>query len=123
MPPKKAGPVDLETEESKRFIALFESTGLSPNRSKDAVQSIKTCTAFQRLISEQNIGGEGGTKLDEKQAGLLVEVSVEGYGATGKHGAGAGGKDGSRLSREDVDYLVKAVLDGRLKSIDQVKGR
>lgn len=115
MPPKK-GAIDLTTPESVSLLTLFQSIGVSTARSREIVLSAKSTAAFQRLIDETDLArglGEG-EKLEEKQAGLCVELSREcGYEA---------GEGKERVGVEGVRYVVGAIKDGRLKSNEQVKG-
>lgn len=113
MPPKK-GAIDLTTPESVSLLTLFQSIGVSPARSREVVLSAKSTAAFQRLIDETDLAREG-EKMEEKQAGLCVELSREcGYEA---------GEGKERIGVEGVRYVVGAIREGKLKSNEQVKGR
>ena len=96
MPPK-ASP------ETAELIDTFKSIGLSQAKAAEAAKSAKSAAVLKDLIARYDLANKG---LDEKQASLVSSLAVS----------------GSKLSDDQRDYVVGAVLDGRLKATDQVNG-
>ena len=96
MPPK-ASP------ETAELIETFKSIGLSQAKAAEAAKSAKSAAVLKDLIARHDLAHKS---LDEKQASLISSLAVS----------------GSKLSDDQRDYVVSAVLDGRLKATDQVNG-
>ncbi|KZV75125.1 glutaminyl-tRNA synthetase [Peniophora sp. CONT] len=94
MPPK-ASP------ETAELIETFKSIGLSQAKAAEAAKNAKSAAVLKELIARHDLAHKS---LDEKQASLVSSLAVS----------------GSKLSDDQRDYVVKAVLDGRLKATDQV---
>ena len=97
MPPKAVSP---ETEE---LIALFKSIGLTQSKAAEAAKSPKSASTLKDIIEKNNLSGKD---LDEKTGVLLAAIAVQ----------------SSKLGESERDYAVKSILDGKLKSTDQVSG-
>ncbi len=102
MPPrsKKAEPGDPTQE------PLFTALGLSASRTKNVLQSAKSTDALAGLIRAHGLEGAA---LDEKTAGLIVDLSTE--------------VEGKQLERGQVGFLVDEIKGKELKSADQIRGR
>lgn len=98
MPPK-AEP----SPEVQELITLFKSIGLTQAKAAEAAKSPKGATVLKDIIETHALVGK---EIDEKQAGLLAALAVQ----------------GSKLGPSERAYAVDAILDGRLKSTDQVSG-
>jgi glutaminyl-tRNA synthetase len=100
MPPK----IDPNSPENTALISLFTSLGLASNSATELIRQPKSGVAFKSLIDEFQLEGK---TFDEKQAGALVKLSA------------AGGK----LGAEKRGYVVEKIVQGDLKTPDQVVGR
>ncbi|KAI0796906.1 glutaminyl-tRNA synthetase [Abortiporus biennis] len=96
MPPKAT-----ESPESAEFIQLFKSIGLTQSKAAEAAKSPKSATALRDIIEKHGLVGKS---LEEKQAVLLAALAVQ----------------SSKLGEPERAYTVDAILDGRLKTTDQV---
>jgi glutaminyl-tRNA synthetase len=96
MPPKSSP----ETEE---LISLFKSVGLSQAKAAEAAKSPKSAAVLKDLIARHDLATKG---LEEKQASLMAALAV----------------GSPKLDDAQRDYIVGAVLDSRLKTVDQVNG-
>jgi glutaminyl-tRNA synthetase len=103
MPPKpKTQPVtDAETT---ALISLFESIGLTQTKASDAAKSPKIADPLKSLIEKNQLAGK---PLEEKQAGLLVSFAP---------------LAGRLKGDEERDYVTGRIVDGSLRSVDQVTG-
>jgi glutaminyl-tRNA synthetase len=98
MPPIKGTP-----PETTAHIELFKSIGLTQAKASEAAKSAKSATLLQGLIERHALTGG---RIDEKQAGLVAALAVQ----------------GAKIGEDERDYVVNAIIDGRLKSTDQVNG-
>ena len=98
MPPK----VELSSE-VQDLIALFKSIGLTQSKAAEAAKSPKGAGILKEIIETHGLGGR---TIEEKQAVLLASLAVQ----------------GTKLGAPERGYAVDAVLDGRLKTTDQVSG-
>ena len=85
------------------YIDLFKSIGLSKAKASEAAKNAKSAALLQDLIERHALTGG---RIDEKQAGLVAALAV--------HGA--------KIGEDERGYVVHAIIDGRLKSTDQVNG-
>lgn len=97
MPPKAA------SAETAELIELFKSIGLTQSKAAEAAKSPKSAATLKEIIEKKQLAGK---ELDEKSAVLLASLSVQGL----------------KLGENEREYAVDAILDGRLKSTDQVTG-
>ncbi|KAK8864247.1 glutamine-tRNA ligase [Kwoniella newhampshirensis] len=97
MPPK----FDPNSPESASLISLFTSLGLTSNSATELVRQPKSGVAFKALVDEYDLNGK---HFDEKQAGALVKLSAL----------------GRKLGPAEKGYIVGRVVDGGLKTPDQV---
>jgi len=95
------------TPENEPLIHLFQSIGLTQSKALEAVKSAKPAAILKEIIDENEIIARG---LDEKRAGLLVALS------------NALSKSPS-TSKPEKDYVLARILNGDLKSVDQVNGK
>ncbi|KAJ7284000.1 glutamine-tRNA ligase [Mycena rebaudengoi] len=86
-------------------IALLQSIGLSAGKAAEAAKSPKIAAELTDVIAAHGLVDKG---LDDKQAGLIVAL------------AGTLVKGGGALGAERRAYVVGAVVERRLKTIDQV---
>lgn len=100
MPPKASS----NAADTAPLIDLFKSIGLTQAKAAEAAKNPKSATIFKDLIEKYALVG----KLDEKQAGLVAALAVQ--------------QSKSNVGEEEKSYVVNAILDGRLKSVDQVNG-
>lgn len=98
MPPKTA-----VSSETKELIELFKSLGLTQAKAAEAAKSPKSAAVLRDIIDKHGLTGKN---VEEKQAGLLAALATS----------------GSKLAEPERTYAVDAILDGRLKSTDQVSG-
>jgi glutaminyl-tRNA synthetase len=96
-PPKGTSP------ETTAYIDLFKSIGLSQAKAFEAAKSAKNAAIFQGLIERHALTGG---RIDEKQAGLVAALAVQ----------------GAKIGEDERGYAVNAIIDVRLKSTDQVNG-
>jgi glutaminyl-tRNA synthetase len=96
-PPKGTSP------ETAAYIDLFISIGLTRAKASEAAKSAKSAALLQGLIERHALTGG---RIDEKQAGLVAALAVQ----------------GAKIGDDEQGYVVNAIIDGRLKSTDQVNG-
>lgn len=85
---------------------LFQSIGLSQAKAKEAGKNQKSAATLQDLIQKHNLTSLG---LDERQAVLVTAFA----GHVSKV---------SEIGDEEKGFVVKYILEGKLKSVDQVAG-
>lgn len=98
MSKSKSGP-------DESLVTLFTSIGLTRSKAIEAAKSPKAATALSELIGQFSLIGS----LDEKQASLVAAFAVLLSKSVGV------GEDGRR-------HVVSSVINGKLKSTDQVAG-
>ena len=96
-PPKGTSP------ETAAYSDLFKSIGLSQAKATEAAKSTKCAALLQGLIERHALTGG---RIDEKQAGLVAALAVQ----------------GAKVGEGERGYIVIAIISGRLKSTDQVNG-
>ena len=92
-----------DAPETAELIELFKKIGLTQAKAAEAAKSAKGASTLKSIIETHDLVNRG---LDEKQAVLLAALAVQ----------------GSKLGDAERNYAVGAVLDGRLKTTDQVAG-
>jgi glutaminyl-tRNA synthetase len=97
--PAKAAP----SADTAELIELFKSIGLTQSKAAEAAKSSKSAATLKEIIEKKQLSGKD---LDEKSGVLLASLAVQ----------------GSKLGEDERGYAVDAILDGRLKSTDQVSG-
>ncbi|GJE84275.1 glutaminyl-tRNA synthetase [Phanerochaete sordida] len=95
MPPKAT------SADTAELVELFKSIGLTQSKAAEAAKSPKSATTLKDIINTKQLAGKN---LDEKTAVLLAALAVQ----------------GNKLGADERGYAVDAILDGRLKSTDQV---
>ena len=98
MPPKATTSAD-----TAELIELFKSIGLTQAKAAEAAKSAKSAATLKDVIEKKHLADKN---LDEKTSVLLATLAVQ----------------SSKLGEPERDYVVDAILDGRLKSTDQVSG-
>jgi glutaminyl-tRNA synthetase len=88
--------------ETAAYVDLFKSIGLTQAKAAEAAKSAKSAELLQGLIERYSLTG----RVDEKQAGLVAALAVQ----------------GTKIGEDERGYVVNAIIDGRLKSTDQVNG-
>ncbi|KAI0082442.1 glutamine-tRNA ligase [Panus rudis PR-1116 ss-1] len=94
-------PKAAPSAEIAEIIELFKSIGLTQSKAAEAAKSPKSATTLKDIIDRYGLVGRN---LEEKQAVLLAALAVQ----------------SSKLAEAERGYAVSAILDGRLKSTDQV---
>jgi hypothetical protein len=100
MPPK----FNPEAPENASLITLFSSLGLSNNAAVNLVRTPKQSAPFKALIDDYDLAGK---TFDDKQAAALVKLSAT----------------GGKLEPPERGFVVQKIVNGALKSPDQVTGR
>ncbi|EPQ59008.1 glutaminyl-tRNA synthetase [Gloeophyllum trabeum ATCC 11539] len=99
-PPKpkaaSAGGADVDG-----LVELFKTIGLAQSKAAEAAKSPKSAAVLKELIQRHDLPGKN---LDEKQGTLMAALATQ----------------GGRLGEGERSYVLNAILDGRLKSTDQV---
>ncbi|KZS88346.1 glutaminyl-tRNA synthetase [Sistotremastrum niveocremeum HHB9708] len=97
MPPK-FDPTDPETS---ALISLFQTIGLSGPKATDAARNPKNAASLKELIEQNDLKESG---LTEKDGALIAGLAVS----------------GAKLGLAERSYAARAIVDGRLKTTDQV---
>ena len=92
-----------DAPETAELIELFKKIGLTQSKAAEAAKSAKSASVLKEIIEKKDLAGKS---LDEKAGVLLAALAVQ----------------GSKLDEFERQYAVDAILDGRLKSTDQVSG-
>ncbi|KDQ64320.1 hypothetical protein JAAARDRAFT_27948 [Jaapia argillacea MUCL 33604] len=100
MPPKAKGS-NSDSPETAVLIEQFKSLGLDQSKAAEAAKSPKAAAVLKDLIERHNLTSGS---LDERKATLVAALAVQGV----------------KLSDEQKDYVLGAILDDRLKRQDQV---
>jgi len=100
MPPK---PIPT-TEEIDTLAAKFETIGLNQAKAKDAAKSPKIAEPLKHLVESFKLSERS---VNDKQASLLVHFAPPSSKLAGDQERG---------------YIVDRIVDGKLKSTDQVNG-
>ena len=95
----------LTTEEIDALAAKFETIGLNQAKAKDAAKSSKIAEPLKHLVETFKLSERS---VNDKQASLLVHFAPP-----------------SSKIRDDQErrYIVDRIIDGKLKSTDQVNGK
>jgi glutaminyl-tRNA synthetase len=104
MAPPKAKSEPINTAP---LVELFKGLGLTQSKAAEAAKNPKSAIILSRLVDDSSYGLNGKT-LDEKRAVLVAALA----GLLAK-------KD---LAEAERKYVIAAIVDGRLKSVDQVTG-
>ncbi|KAI0774072.1 glutaminyl-tRNA synthetase [Fomes fomentarius] len=90
-----------DAPETAELIELFKKIGLTQAKAAEAAKSTKSASTLKGIIESHDLVNKN---LDEKQAVLLAALAVQ----------------GSKLGDGERAYAVAAILDGRMKTTDQV---
>lgn len=106
MPPK----FNANDPETAAQITTFKSIGLSDAKATEVARSPKQAVILSSLIDKVGLvqRKESG-ELDDKKTSLILALCVAAASA-------------SKLEEEGTVYALEAILDGRLKSNEQVSG-
>ncbi|KAI5124954.1 hypothetical protein M0805_007381 [Coniferiporia weirii] len=97
MPPK----FDPADPEVLKLIDLFQAIGFTRAKATETAKSTKNASALRDIIVDNNLSEK---HVDDKKASLVSALAVQ----------------GSKLENLEKSYIVEAILDGRLKSAEQV---
>jgi len=100
MPPKPTP----TTEEIDTLTAKFKTIGLNQAKAKDAAKSPKIAEPLNHLVETFKLSERS---VNDKQASLLVHFAPPSSKLAGDQERG---------------YIVDKIIDGKLKSTDQVNG-
>ena len=100
----KSATTDPDTDP---LVLLFKSMGLTQAKALDAVKAPKSAAILKDIIESHR---DAVTGLEEKRATLLANLAVLLLKAPS-------------LAIDERDFVVQAVLDSKLKSVDQITGR
>ena len=98
-------PKASDAAETAELVELFKKIGLTQAKAAEAAKSARSAAVLRAIVDAQGLAARD-APLDEKQAGLLAALAVQ----------------GAKLAPPERDYAAGAVLDGRLKTTDQVSG-
>jgi len=101
MPPKSTP----TTEETDALAAKFETIGLNQAKAKDAAKSLKIAGPLRHLVETFKLSERS---VNDKQASLLVHFAPPSSKLAGDQERG---------------YIIDKIIDGKLKSTDQVNGK
>lgn len=99
MPPK----FDPTKPEVAALIKEFEAVGLSTNSATELVRTPKAGNAFRALVDGNGLSGKS---FENNQANALVKLSAV----------------GTKLPPNALKYVLDRIVEGDLKSPDQVAG-
>lgn len=94
----------LTTGEIDALATTFEAIGLNQAKAKDAAKSPKIAEPLKHLIETFKLSERS---VNDRQASLLVHLAPPSARLAGDNERG---------------YIVDKIIDGRLKSTDQVNG-
>lgn len=94
------------TPSNEPLVHLFESIGLTRAKALEAAKSPKPAAVLKEIIEQNESVAKG---LQEKQAGLVVAL------------ASALSKS-QNVADPEKGYVLGKILNGDLKSVDQVNG-
>lgn len=92
------------TEEIDELTAKFETIGLNQAKAKDAAKSAKIAEPLKHLVETFKLSERS---VNDKQASLLVHFAPPSSKLAGDQERG---------------YIIDKIVDGKLKSTDQVNG-
>ena len=105
LPPPMPSKPTPSTEEINALAAKFETIGLNQAKAKDAAKSPKIAEPLKHLVETFKLSERS---VNDKQASLLVHFAAP----------------GSKLAGDpERGYIVDRIVDGKLKSTDQVNGQ
>lgn len=87
------------------LVPLFKSIGLTQAKAAEAAKSPKSANLLKDIIEQKSLVGT----LDDKQAGLVAAFAVQ----LSKTEA---------VTDEGRTYIIDKIIEGKLKSVDQVTG-
>ncbi|OJT10371.1 hypothetical protein TRAPUB_13130 [Trametes pubescens] len=90
-----------DAPETAELVELFKKIGLTQAKAAEAAKNPKSAGTLRGIIESHDLVNK---QLDDKQAVLLAALVVP----------------GSKLGEAERSYAVDAILDGRLKTTDQV---
>lgn len=94
----------MTSPSSEDLISLFKSAGLPQSKAAEATKNAKGAAVLRDLVLSYNLVSAG---LSEKQAVLVSALSLQ----LGK---------AQNIGGEERAYIVNAILEEKLKSVDQV---
>lgn len=100
MPPK-FNPDDPETTE---LISLFQTIGFTKAKATETAKNAKNASALKEIIERNNLSSR---HIDDKKGSLIAGLASQSL----------------KLGDPEKQYVTDAILDGRLKSAEQVSGK
>lgn len=98
---RKFDPTDPEIV---KLVELFQSIGFTKAKATETAKSSKNASALKDIIDKNNLSEKN---LDDKKATLVSSLAIQ----------------GAKLGDSEKSYIVDAILDGKLKSSEQVSGK
>ena len=92
------------TEEVDALAAMFETIGLNQAKAKDAAKSPKIAEPLKHLVETFELSERS---VNDKQASLFVYFAPPSSKLAGD---------------QEREYIIDRIIDGKLKSTDQVNG-
>jgi glutaminyl-tRNA synthetase len=86
--------------------SLFKSVGLTQAKAKEAAKNVKVANTLRDLIVSYDLTE---AHLDEKQGTLVTALAGQLVKA-------------ESVEPSEQEFAIKAILQGKLKSVDQVNG-
>lgn len=84
-------------------ISLFASIGVTHTKATETARNTRNAASLKEIIDRNELTTK---ELDEKQGDLVLHLAVQ----------------GTKIGPDERDYVAKAIVDGRLKTNDQVTG-
>lgn len=84
-------------------ISLFTSIGVTNVKAIETARNPKNTASLKEIIDRNELTIR---ELEEKQGNLILHLAVQ----------------GTKIGRDEQDYVVQAVVEGRLKTTEQVTG-
>lgn len=100
----KAAKVDQDVAP---LVTLFQSIGLTQAKALEAIKAPKSAAILKEVIDSNK---DAVTGLEEKQATLIANLAVQ-------------LPKSDDIKADERNYVLKAILDSRLKNFDQITGR
>jgi glutaminyl-tRNA synthetase len=102
-------PPNPEHDGIDTLIALFKSIGLSQSKAAEAAKSPKSAAVLRDIIDKHGLAERSGG-VHEKQGGLIAALAIQ-------------IAKSAELGTDEQDYIIRKILDDKLKSVDQVTGK
>ena len=101
--PAKASKFDANDPATASLIAEFQSIGLTQAKATDMARNPKNASSLSNLINANSLSEKN---IESKRGSLLTTLAVSGI----------------HLGKPERTYITRAIVDGRLKTSEQVAG-